>query len=76
MDAEDEWPLIYKFLDHAQCFPFSTVNDRSILGLMLMRVLGRGYLPKTKIYTDRVRAARHYTRLYRVSWRKHIKSIG
>jgi hypothetical protein len=76
MDAEDERPLIQDFLDHAQWFLFSTVRDRSIPGLMLMRSLGRGYLPKTGIYTDRVGAARHYTRLFGVSWREHIRSIG
>ena len=75
-DAEDKRPLIQDFLDPAQWFLFSTVGDRNIPGLMLMRALGCGSLPKTRIYKDRVGTTRHYTRLYGVSWRKHIRSIG
>ena len=76
IDAEDERPLIHDFLDYAQLFLLSTVRDMSIPGLTLMRALGRGYLPKTGIYTDRVGATHHYTRLYGVSWSEYIKSIG
>ena len=40
-----------------------------------MRALGRGFLLKTGIYTDKIGAARHYMRLYGVNWSKHIRSI-
>lgn len=76
MDAEVERPLIHDFLDHAQRFLFSTVRDRSIPGLTLIRALGHGYLPKTGIYTDRIGATHHYMRLYGVRLSEYIKCIG
>jgi hypothetical protein len=76
LDAAPDRPLIQDFLDHAEWFLFSTVRDRSIPGLMLMRTHGRGYLPKSGIYVDRVGAARHYIGMYGADWRDHIRSIG
>ena len=33
------------------------------------------YLPKTRIYIDRIGGTYYYTRLYGVSWRKHVRSM-
>ena len=63
-------------MDHAEWFLHSTVRDKSVPGLMLMRAYGCGYLPKTGIYSDRVGASRYYTEIYRISWRQHVRSIA
>jgi hypothetical protein len=75
LDSPEVRPLIQDFLEHAQWFLYSSVRDRSIPGLMLMRPNGRGFLPKKGIYEDRVGAARHYIGLYRADWRDHVRSI-
>ncbi len=75
LDSPEVRPLIQDFLEHAQWFLFSSVRDRTIPGLMLMRPHGRGFLPKKGIYEDRVGAARHYISLYGVDWRDHVRYI-
>ena len=52
------------------------MRDRSVPRLMLMRAYGRGYLPKTGIYSDRVGAGRYYTENNVVSWREHVRSVA
>jgi hypothetical protein len=46
LDALEVRPLIQDFLQHAQCFLFSKVRDRSIPGLMLMKPNGHGFFPR------------------------------
>jgi hypothetical protein len=75
LDSPEVRPLIQDFLEHAEWFLFSTVRDRTIPGLMLMRQNGRGYLPKKGIYDDRVGAARHYIGLYGANWRDHVRFV-
>jgi hypothetical protein len=45
-------------------FLFSTIKQRTIQGLMLMKANGRGYLPKKRVYDNRVSVIRHYIGLY------------
>ncbi len=75
LDSPEVRPLIQDFLEHAQWFLYSSVRDRSIPGLMLMRPNGRGFLAKKGIYEDRVGAARHYIGLYGADWRDHVRSL-
>jgi hypothetical protein len=72
LDSPQDRPFIHDFIEHAQWFLFSIVKNHNILGLMLMRAEGHGYLPKKGIYDDRVGAARHYVGLYGADWRHHV----
>lgn len=76
LDATEDRPFIHDFLEHAQWYLHSSVRDRTTPGLMLMAPHGRGYLPKTGIYVDRIGAARYYIDLYGADWRDHVRSIG
>ena len=75
LDSPDDRPLIQDFLDHAEWFLHHRVRDRTIPGLMLKERDSHKFLPKKDLYVDRVGAARHYTRLYGVGWRAHVRSI-
>ncbi len=46
MDAPEVRPLIQDFLEHAKWFLFNKVRDRTILGFMLRKPNGGGYLPR------------------------------
>lgn len=75
MIAEQDRPLIHDFLDHNEWYMQNIIWNRNISLLMLIRAFSRGYLPKTMIYIDRIGGTCYYTRLYGVSWRKHVRSI-